>query len=193
MNKATLDRDSLLWELGRFVNQFALTESMVFMFISQLIGLKREESAAIISGLKTDASITCIKRIFEARNQVIPKQISASLEQLNAINTFRNTVLHGGIDWSGLVSNHVKSLPTRTNSFTIKPANLANASVDLVAISTSLFIYHAPITSENEVETKRIHDLLTKPWLYISPQPNKTHQQTRSSAPKNKRPRKPFL
>ena len=187
MREPKVDQDSLLWELGRFVNQFALTENILFLFLSQLIGLKREETAAILSGQKTDACISSVKRLFEARNLTIPDEISSSLDQLNAINTFRNSILHNGFTWSGSVSNHVKALPTRVSAFDIKPSDLASATVDLIGISASLFIYHAPITSENKDETERLQNLLKKPWLYKSVQPKNTHQQNRSNVQKQKR------
>lgn len=187
MNEPKANQDHLLWELGRFVNQFALTENVLFLFLSQLIGLKREESAAVLSGQKTDACISSIKRLFEARNHVIPNQILSSLDQLNTINSFRNSILHNGFNWSGSVSNHVKALPTRVIAFEIKPDDLEKASVDLMGISASLFMYHAPITSENEVELERVQNLLKKPWLYKSAQPKNTHQQNRSNVQKNKR------
>ena len=176
--------------LGRFVNMFAYSEGMIYMFLCLLTGLSRAESAALFSGSKVDGICSLIKRLFEARKQPMPSELSDCLDHLAMINSFRNDILHWGIDPAGKVTNFVKAVPGREQEFMVSKDDLLFAISDLMKISELLAAFHAPLTS-GEDETKRLQEIRSSSWQYKPAQRGNTRQQNRSTFQKPKRPQKP--
>jgi hypothetical protein len=172
--------------LGRFVNSFAFTEGMVFMFLSMMTTLTKAEAAALLSGSKIDGCCGLIKRLFEARGQTIPGEISRCLEQIAVINSFRNDILHWGIDTTGKTKNSVKTMPGREQEYKVPEIALVNATLDLTAISEILAYFHLPMLAP---VGKHLAALL-HPWKYKPAPRDNTRQQTRSTSQKPKRPQK---
>jgi hypothetical protein len=168
---------------------FAFSENMIFMFLSLMTPLPREEAAALLNGLKIDACCSAIRRLFEARKQNIPEQIEDCLSRLVTINTFRNNILHWGVDMMGMARNHVKVVPGREVEFMVSKEDLDFATTDLLKISEILSSYHGMHRGDPE-GMKRSQATIAGPWLYKPSQPKNTRQQNRSTSQTLKRPQK---
>jgi hypothetical protein len=163
-------------ELGRFVNQFAFTESIVFLFLTLLLNIPREESAAILSGMKIDGCLQAAKRVFEARAQPVPQNLSDSFDQLASINKFRNDILHRGVTPDGVASNFAKAMTSRAQEFSVSGDILKAATRDLFKITSILISYHGEVEG-TELDVALHKGALNAPWLYKQPQPRNTRQQ----------------
>ena len=174
---------------GQFVNQFALTENILFLFLTQLLGISRDEGAAILSGSKVAACCSSIRRLYEARNRELPTEIEDCLSQLMVINSLRNDILHNGTTLQGLVSTHVKAMPAKTATFTITSGSLRAATTDLFKISTVLTLFAGPVDWTQE-EAVPYRDAIKKPWQYKQLSQVNNHQRFLAKKIKHLRPPK---
>lgn len=178
--------DGFCHKLGLFVIQFAHSEGMLFLFLSLLLGIGKDECNAITSGAKVDGCSNYIKRIYEARGLKVPNDISSCLDQFAIINKLRNDILHKGVSNTGIVSSYVRSMPNRVEEFAISNKMLDQGTADLYKITMTLAIHHSPIQGTND-EVSRIQTLLARPWQYKQPQPANTRQTTQSKTQKQQR------
>lgn len=162
------------FELGRFVSGFALAESMVFLFLSSMLGIDKDECNAITSGAKIDACVGFIKRLYEARGIVVPEKIKECFEHLAIVNKLRNDLLHKGASSEFIITNEVRSLPNRLEIYTVSSKMLSEANDDVAKITFTLSTHQAPISGPlNELE--KIQSLLDGPWKYKQPSPIHNH------------------
>src|SRR5580700_8014414 len=90
--------------LGRFVLEFAQAERFILDALWTLGKVPDELARAAMSGVRAEAAISYINRIFEIRN--VKKEEREPFPEIfghfSAINKTRNLLLHHGIEDGGL-------------------------------------------------------------------------------------------
>lgn len=180
MKLAALNHEQIYYfELGRFVSQFSKAESMVFLFLADLIGMKKDECSAVISGAKTVECIGFIKRIYEARGQDVPADVLECLDRLGPLNKFRNDLLHWGADSKLTVTNALRALPDRIISYEVTPQMLKDATLDLAKATLILSNIISPV-SWSPIEQTMAQIVMTATWQYKPPPQANNHQKNPS-------------
>jgi hypothetical protein len=184
------ERQVFFFELGRFVNQFSTSESLVFLFLADLLKMNKDECNAITSGAKIEVCCSYIKRVYEARSTEIPNDVSQCLDQVSIINKLRNDLLHRGATSDFTVSNEVRALPGRVESYKIDLQMLRNATQDLSKITMTLNLVINPV-DDISPERERMKEVANGPWRYKPPSPINNHQKNRGNHQAPKPPREP--
>jgi hypothetical protein len=167
----TLNEQQIYYfELGRFVLQFSKAENIVFLYLSELLSITKDECNAIISGAKVDGCISFIKRVHEARGTEVPATVAECLDKLGPLNKLRNDLLHLYTDSALTITNEIRALPGRVISYKITSQILQDAQRDLVKVTLILGDIICPFEGSPE-EIAKARRLMTAPWLYKTPSP----------------------
>jgi hypothetical protein len=196
LGKPDKETDEYLQALGTFIQGFADTELALQEALWRLARLKPPIAQAVLSGVRTEAAISLINRIADAKSWSNKRkaQFKHVFDQLQAINRLRNDILHHGShlqkDGTWLSTNqkfvHVLA---KTRRVTVTKTGLEQATGDLFEIRCRLVLLLHPSKKAREVFSK----VLTPAWRYKSaPQGrkarmNRTAHQKRQRQPRSSR------
>jgi hypothetical protein len=140
-------RDTYYEALGKFVTNFALAEQVLFMLLIHRGKMHYRVGKAVLSGAKTDLIIDHLRRISLAftGSRELGGNMAGVLEQLKAISTVRNDILHyGGLDgddYERIISNSMKALtPDQERSTPVSAETLRNMSRDCIKATVHMLI-----------------------------------------------------
>lgn len=186
-----LDPNSFLYEFGRFVVVFAGAENHIFIFLCELTGLSHAECTAILNKQKVDQCISTVRRLFEVRAKKLPDDLEAALEQLSAIATFRNEMLHGGVAPDGTVTDFAKALPRKVKEYKVSVSLLTQAIDDLAKIGAILSFHLPDYKLMPDPPRSFLEKARQRPWQYKSPAQDNKRQPNPKNGQKHQHQRKP--
>lgn len=184
--------DPVYWQaLGRFIEAYAITESMMFHLLVLYCRILPDIGKAIFSGTRLDASIKLIRRIMAAidvsdeRN----KELERVFAQLLLINEVRNDVIHYG-SHETLNSGRISSNFTRAHvpeNIIVRPmsSDVLDAMTGDLEMITSLLFVHVGLNDEESIKarTVRPHSVA---WRY---RPPPSHEMKLNKPERRDRPR----
>lgn len=175
---ADLNEDQIYYfQLGRFMSQFSKAELMVFLFLTDLLGITKHECNAITSGAKIDACIKFVKRIYDARSQDIPANVLECFDKLGPLNKLRNDLVHWHTDSELTVTNEVRALPGRVVTYEINSQILDDAIQDLGKATLILSNITAPFSGP-ATDLVKAQAVMNGPWRYKPPSQANNHQES---------------
>ena len=146
--------DIVYWtELGHFLERFALLEAALFGAIVSQFKVTRDAAIALMGGDRTDGMIGRLRQAWKLNpmDHQLRRDAVACLDQLSAINTFRNTILHYGAtlvdDDTGerRATNESRRKKGAANVYRVSPDILREAIADLAEINTRLQVERIPL------------------------------------------------
>lgn len=186
--------------LGHFIDQFSRAEHAVSLFLADRAKLERPIAKALLSGVRIDAGISLIRRVYEARGLTIEPYIDSALRQLALINGVRNDLVHYGTrfddDGAPVISTNRSAHIAKRERRTPVPSATLNAMMkDVHKISFILLLAmrepdDRPETNEYALKMLA-RDAQQGAWFYKPPQQASSRRKTRDAQPKQKRPPKP--
>lgn len=169
--------------LGHFVHVYALVEAAMALTLWHYAKTPHHLARALFSGVRVRDGIDLIKRAAIATNasQEAREELKYIFDQLGAINSARNDILHygaGGIaDETATVTNALKALSEdRITIFPISPILLADMIADVRKIIVHLRAHHIgrPVPRGTYAQA-----ILSAPWRYKhQPRPLSPTNQT---------------
>jgi hypothetical protein len=172
--------------LGQFVDQFSKVESSLHLLLRWQTKTTTGTARAVFSGVRADAAAEYVRRlhsvgIIDPREWV---ELEPVLNQVKAINTMRNDILHQGAmaiaEGRGFTTNALRALTEQhIKSFPVSPEMLADMTADLRKIFIHLAVRHCgrPALRGKHPE---LEEVLRGTWRYKPPQPLQT-QSSRES------------
>ena len=165
--------DAFHLALGRFVDAFATAEHNLRFALAATAGVPREVAQAIFSGTRTDAAISFIGRLFEARCTRPTPEIDVALKRMHLILGVRNDLMHFGASSDGdyfTTSNAAHTIERQAKSSRLAISDLDDMTADLVAVS-SRFIWMCVVNEANAFPeaVQRLDAAARVPLRYISP------------------------
>lgn len=137
--------DNYYRALGKFINEFAKAEEMLLVMLGRATSMKHRESAAIFSGMRLRAGIDGIRRLHEAKDASIPPALAEAFEQLAAINTMRDRLVHWGIEPDGdqfVASNMLRAHADRARrDIRVSSSAIVSMTRDVQDIQKTLMLY----------------------------------------------------
>lgn len=89
--------DAYFRALGGFVHFFSSAETSLTHLLGHLSDVSEDEAKALFSGVRTSQGISIINRLLETQGQLSERdRLAPIFNQLAAINTMRNQILHNG-------------------------------------------------------------------------------------------------
>lgn len=161
--------------LGRFVSIYAQIELVMFRVLCHYSGVSLRIGRATFSGVKTDTSMSHIRRIFEAKHQQNSsryKHLDFLFGQLTHINKARNDILHYGANFEDddenlFVTNVLKAhIEKGIRSFPISPDILNKMTEDCKSIIISLHFFHG---GKKRKKPRENWNPPQDAWRYIHP------------------------
>jgi hypothetical protein len=137
----TKEDEEYFTSLGRFVFEFMVAENTMFLALSRFSGLNKSDAAALLSGSKVDANCSLMRRLYEARDLPIPKEVDDALSHLVMLNNLRNNHLHHLVHPNNSVSNEIRALPKRVQKSTTSVKLLRDGNNDLFKVISTLVSY----------------------------------------------------
>ena len=135
------------WEaLGRFVTDYAETETSLNILLSHVAAVRHEMARAVFSGVRADASVSLINRVLDAtKQQTIKADMKRHFDQFGVVTRTRNDILHYGVRFDGRgqanLSNWVQAhTPDRLREFRVAPSDLDSMCSDLYVIRTAIML-----------------------------------------------------
>jgi hypothetical protein len=165
--------------LGKFIHAFSLAEGRLISFLKTEAKVSNEIGGVLFHGTRIEAAKELLNNILTMTGQTEKKKrLETPINQLSAIATVRNNIIHWGARHDGredlLVSNTDK-YPIRPKEFRISPADLERMYSDLNKINVWLLVEQHPTTSDQDVWSV----FFAQPWLYTPPQPSPPKNQRR--------------
>jgi hypothetical protein len=162
--------------LGDFINLFSITENMARTLMAKIAGVDAPTALALFSGVRTDQSISNIRRMHQARKVAIDPALDAALQQLTIINGFRNDILHHRVDFNAtppVTTNRATVInEAAVRETTIGPATLLHAGEDLGLIILIFSVFLSDTRDGANLEWA-----MQQPWKHKpAAQPRKRHQ-----------------
>jgi hypothetical protein len=168
-------------ELGLFIHEFARAEKLLQQLLRKCARVTDEVGWAVFSGARVDAARDFINRILEAEgNTWRAERLKPSFDQLTAISTIRNNILHWGVqkidDFEPnfrVTNEHLTPGPRGKREYLISPDDLRSMSLDLVRISAylTLEIHGGPVNQGAwEMMREHVDGSLGASWQYKPPQ-----------------------
>lgn len=201
MAMADPDTEEDYWlALGEFIDTFSHAEQMMHSFLKHRAKVSREVGNSIFAGTRIDAAISFIKRIHTAETgeEKIPADLEEIFNQLAAINSARNDIVHFGAINIGedylLLTNIMKAHSDKAlRLYPIKAETLRAMTVDTDKIIMAL--YAQTLDREERAKIEASSDLKT-PWQYKAPQPleelkTRFSVSVRNNSPETTDPQKP--
>jgi hypothetical protein len=196
LGKRNPELDKYYIALGEFVHAYSDVELELQRSLWHAAKVKEPIAQAVFSGVRTEAAISNINRISEARKWSEPKKTKYKylFDQLQIINKLRNDIVHRGAslqaDGTWISSNEkYVHIPERITTTPVSAGILNNASADLFEIRYRLaFLAHGrhwPVQMK-----EHFTDFLTHAWLYRpvpqgrKAQTNRKAHQTRGHPPR---------
>lgn len=170
--------------LGQFVDAFSNIEAATQTLLWEVANTPQETARAVFSGVKTDTAISFVRRLFDSKGQQLPPMLDRAFQQLAAINTFRNELLHHGATFDGqdlVVTNRLLALPGREKATPVSPEILASLCFDLGTLQYcfALFLRERQVGALNQIELDALRVRAQLPWRYKPP----AQQPVRSTKP----------
>jgi hypothetical protein len=141
LGKTIKESDDYHLALGRFIAEYAMLETTLRSALWHLSRLKAPMAQVLLSGVRTDAAISNINRISEAKKwpDRKKKQWKFVSDQIQDINLLRNSIVHHGAalqaDGTWLSSNKkVVHVPEKATNRIVRPEILDQARSDLFSI-----------------------------------------------------------
>lgn len=178
------------YHLGKFVHHFAQAENRLLYVVRELTNMADPIAGIVFSGTRLDAAKDLINKILDATGQADRKlRLGRTMDQLSAIGTIRNNVLHWGARHDGqglLVSNaSLKPTPSKLKEFHITIEDFTKMIDDLERIGLLI------MTENNDKFTFEgpWKEFALAPWRYKPPQPSppKTPRPQAVQSPKRQR------
>jgi hypothetical protein len=168
--------------LGRFVDSYAHTESLVHLMFPRLAKLDRTVAMAIKGSMRLGELTGLTKRIMVARKWPPEdrKEVADALDHLNSISSFRDSVLHRGAELEKdgtLLSTNAATLKAidLLEFVTFNVSDIDNATADLRQIRTRLILVtykrHLKNYTPESVQAVRV------PWRYKPVKRETVHQR----------------
>ena len=143
--------------------------------LGRMAGMKQRETAAVFSGMRLRAVMDGIRRLHEAKEVKLSPAFVEAFEQLAAINTMRDRLVHWGIESDGaqlVASNMLRAHADRTKrEVHVSSATLVGMTRDVVDIQKMLLLYVLntngsadPIRDRSRVDTS----VGRRPWRFRS-------------------------
>jgi hypothetical protein len=171
--------------LGRFIEQFALTETMVHFALRTISGVSLETARAIFSGVRMNAALGLITRLAETNRlpAALKRELADASAQLGLITRIRNDILHAEND---LMENGDLRLTNERAAHTsenlriqcISAATLDDMTADLSKASAHIGLVAWWQNEHIELMRERDAAVLARAWRYKPP-------------PQDRSPRKP--
>lgn len=147
MTKASIMNrlDNYYRALGKFINEFAKAEEMLLVVVGRSINLQHRESAALLSGMRLRAGVDWIRRLHEAKDASVPLALAEAFEQLAAINTMRDRLVHWGVEPDGeqfVASNRVRAHADRVRrDIRVSSSAIVNMTRDIQDIQKTFMLF----------------------------------------------------
>lgn len=187
-------------DIGQFVIIYGQAEAMIKHVLRQKAGLSERMSLALLSGVRADAACSLLRRCYVALGDECPPEVDALLSQFQVLTTFRNDLLHHGIEFE-------MDPPRSTNRESVLHVNavrehvierdtLRCASDDCARIVFGMTLLLVAPYTKDELEERRRADLkhcAHEPWQYKGPAPankGRSDRPTTKPRPARKHPRK---
>jgi hypothetical protein len=157
--------------LGRFVHEFSRVEYLLQVLLKQLAGVADPIGRAIFSDTRAHVGKDAVKRILDARGELVAKaRLESALTQLGIINGIRNDVVHWGAMHDGtdalLVSNANRVTANRVREFRLSPLDLEAMSIDLFGIGIHFIVAIQIDAAKSDDVLEHWREALKAPWLY---------------------------
>ncbi|MHA1548016.1 MAG: hypothetical protein ACTSU0_10020 [Alphaproteobacteria bacterium] len=187
LDEISLDIDSFLYSLGRFVSTFANTETHIQTVLWHFAGVEAPIAPAVFSGVRINAALGSLKRIADAKKWDKRKtdELKELSQRMGEITQLRNDILHFGAtpDWpkGHVVSNRLFAhTEERIRETRVTAARLDAANADLHKIQD-----HFTVLAWNDIipEDARSDFVATlrRPWQYKFAPDTATRQTTPGS------------
>jgi hypothetical protein len=141
LGKRDPDLDKYYAALGEFIHAYSDVEAELQRTLWHHAGVKEPVAQAVFSGVRTEAAISNINRIGEARkwSELKKRKFKSLFDQLQIINKLRNDIVHRGAslqaDGTWLSSNEkFVHIAERTTTTPVSAAILNAAGADLFEI-----------------------------------------------------------
>lgn len=161
--------------LGEFVLVFAETENQLLETLRVVGRVSKPFARAALSGVRTDAAIQYIERLFEVE---APSPAARALyvevfPRFRNISTARNLILHYGISDDGVATDKARALTAnKVRSLPVSTEILEHMINDLLKIHAILRINLLQIQKRAVVPSDLWNVVRRNAWLYIPPQPS---------------------
>lgn len=188
-------------DIGQFVMVYGLVEAMLKQVLRSKADIEPKIALAVLSGVRADASCALIRRCYAARGEPVPPQVEKLLVQFALITSFRNDLLHHGIDFTTdppMSSNRESVLHvSAVREHMIEKDTLSGATEDcgwiLLGLSTILTAEHMTGDAA-ERAMANLKDAAERTWRYKPPaqgnkgqppRPTKVPHQSRRHPPQS--------
>jgi hypothetical protein len=169
------DREYLL-QLGRFVEQFAMMETVLFAYIAEVAGVPDPVLRIVSAGWRAGSMVTFIRNLW----RVNPPPSSApdlaiALTQFSHIEDVRNKILHNASQshWQSelrIKTNYGRHMPTKAPiAYGITASLLDDLTFDLGKI---LAHFASFLSGTADLELRRGAPLVDEPYRTKLPLPN---------------------
>lgn len=189
--------DPLYWSaLGQFIEGYATTEAVMFQTLAFRSGVSTKMAQAVFSGVRTDAAIGYIKRIYEAHGVKNDEQeeMEYVFTQLKLITDLRNWLVHYGsfvtTDAGRIASNITRAMtPEKITELRASVEVLESATDDIHKINDHLMSLMMLRGALIDVRARDFPSLL-RAWQYIPPPNPQKKAQKQSQKDRYKKPRR---
>jgi hypothetical protein len=175
--------------LARFVLEFAQAEEYVVETLWALGNVSDELARAAMSGVRADAAIGYINRLFELRGvkEADRTPFPEVFKHFSDISKTRNLILHHGLETGGVVGTYTsdgkRALTLEKMRYQRISTEILNQMTDDLAKVTSMLIVEIFKAKKERLEIDRYLTAdLQRPWLYT---PTPPLHQTLAAARKN--------
>jgi hypothetical protein len=159
--------------IGQFVMIYGLAEAGVKRLLRKAADLDPQVAIALLSGVRADAACSLLRRCYVAKGEELPTQIDRMLAQFAVVTSFRNDLLHHGIDFTTsppLSTNRESVLQaSAVREHVIEDITLPSVTADCSRIAFGLTVALTLDIMEAEAK-ERAHDNLSYaadgPWSY---------------------------
>ena len=184
--------------LGRFVGMFSSIEFLLQAALWRSAGTPAHIAKALFSGVRADAAVAHIRRIYEASEKPLPAPLERAFRHLIEINKIRNSVIHYGYKQLSTVefftSNSMLALPGREKSYPISGEILDQMTLDLRTIAQILAVYLSSFNPAAPSEAFQTVEVASRaPWRYKPASPSQARKKAGGRPNQGKRgnPRSP--
>jgi hypothetical protein len=180
--------DEYYLALGKFVSEFSELEQAMQISLWIISGVKQPLAQAVFSGVRADDAANKITRIVAAENwpEERAAEWQAICERLGLLRTFRNDILHYGVNWESegrwtTTNRRFAHTPEKVSTSPVTVDILQAATEDVMALSLHLFkfVFNAkpdPLTALDRTRTDA--------WRYKSSRQAGYPRRSPDNAPK---------
>lgn len=180
--------------LGRFIETFAVAELWAMRVLWAAARVDETTGRAAFSGTRARGAIDAVRRIFVARDAVVPDELGRAFEHMNDINSMRDNVVHWHIGLQGsalfdaqlVVTNEfITHSRQKEKAFAISHTLLDQMTADLETIRIVLRHYVISQWEDSPTRTELLAQHVPPAhaqWQYKPVQPLSTTARSRESS-----------